>query len=383
MGKGEAYTSEGTQADRAVGSTVLLGSCPILPGSRCVGESYSKILSTKTHLRPAMQRQRLSRQARIGAMQIFSELRQPFSRSASRQTQQVEARPATPGTLLSSLWGPGMFSSAGSPPRDASGLSWAEGLGKVSVPTSDMFKHQLWHSSPPKGLNSITVHYCETQTERDGVTVTALSKNHRAGVSERSELSNIIRTGRRGTHGKKETPRPLPEHSAAHAALPKPRAALQSLRSCFLATFIIPYTPLKQFQLFWLREGASPRKQAKQNKTGGRRAGRKTTTSSEQIDRIKWTNSPERKARLSPWASEAGICLGEENNCHAVEGAKAKSVTTAAAAEVTVAAASCRVTAAAERGWIITEQQVLAVWASLQTISLHRGLKGRAMPRRW
>lgn len=122
-GKGEAYTSEGTQADRAVGSTALFGSCPILPGSRWVGESYSKILSTKTHLRPAMQRQRLSRQARIGAMQIFSELRQPFSRSASRHTQQVAARPATPWTLLSSLWVPSMFSSAGSPLRDTSGLS--------------------------------------------------------------------------------------------------------------------------------------------------------------------------------------------------------------------------------------------------------------------
>lgn len=121
---GEAYTSEGTQADRAVGSTALFGSCPILPGSRWVGESYSKILSTKTHLRPAMQRQRLSRQAKIGAMQIFSELRQPFSRSASRHAQQVAARPAIPWTLLSSLWVPGMLSSSGSPLRDAaSGLS--------------------------------------------------------------------------------------------------------------------------------------------------------------------------------------------------------------------------------------------------------------------
>lgn len=289
MGKGEAYTSEGTQADRAVGSTVLLGSCPILPGSRCVGESYSKILSTKTHLRPAMQRQRLSRQARIGAMQIFSELRQPFSRSASRHTQQVAARPATPETLLSSLWGPGMFSSAGSPSRDASGLNWAEGLGKVSVATSDMV--ELWHSSPPKGLNSITVHYCEIQTKRDGVTVTVLSKNHRAGVKERSELSNIIWTGRRGTQGKKET---LPPPAQA---LYCSRCLAEAKGSSAVTALLFPghfYNSLYASQAIpaLLSEGRSVPPESKQNKTkqgeggwGGRqpRAANKLTGLSEPI----------------------------------------------------------------------------------------------------
>lgn len=109
-----------------------------------------------------------------GVMPIFSEFRQPFSCSASRHTQEVSARPASPWTLLFSLWIPGMFSSAGSPSRDASGLSWAEGLGEMSAATSDMFKHQLSNSSPPKGLNYITVHYYETQTEK--IIVTQLCK---------------------------------------------------------------------------------------------------------------------------------------------------------------------------------------------------------------
>lgn len=241
-GKGEAYTSEGTQADRAVGSTALFGSCPILPGSRWVGESYSKILSTKTHLRPAMQRQRLSRQARIGAMQIFSELRQPFSRSASRHTQQVAARPAIPWTLLSSLWVPGMLSSAGSPSRDASGLSWAEGLGKVSAATSDMFKHQLSNSSPPKGLNSITVHYCETQTKRDGSNSHSALQKSQSGSQQKVWAQQHHPNWERSNAQEKWDP-PCPSLLPSPLLLSLPlwsKSSFAIMGSCLLATFIIP-----------------------------------------------------------------------------------------------------------------------------------------------
>ncbi|KAJ7988186.1 hypothetical protein DPEC_G00321000 [Dallia pectoralis] len=61
-----------------------------------VGGSYSKILSTKTHLRPAVQRARLSRQARMGRMQIFSERRHRRTCSVSKHTQQVPARARSP-----------------------------------------------------------------------------------------------------------------------------------------------------------------------------------------------------------------------------------------------------------------------------------------------
>ena len=74
-----------------------------------------------------MQRQRLTRQARMGTMQIFSELRQPLRRSVSRQTQQGRVRPTSPGDLPSSVWVSGMSSAAGSPSRE--GLHSAEWKG--------------------------------------------------------------------------------------------------------------------------------------------------------------------------------------------------------------------------------------------------------------
>ena len=137
---GEVYALADTHtaAEAAVGSREIIGSWPNPPGSRWVGESYSKILSTNTHLRPAMQRQRLTRQARMGTMQIFSELRQPLRRSVSRQTQQGRVRPTSPGDLPSSVWVSGMSSAAGSPSRDGSALSWVEGLEDLSSAPSDM-----------------------------------------------------------------------------------------------------------------------------------------------------------------------------------------------------------------------------------------------------
>lgn len=157
---GEVYASEDTHpSEAAVGSREIIGSWPNPPGSRWVGESYSNILSTNTHLRPAMQRQRLTRQARMGTMQIFSELRQPRRRSASRQTQQGTARPTSPELLPSSVWLSGMSSAAGSPSRDGSVLSWVEGLEHLSAVAPDMSGEEISIGSPPEGLASLTVHY--------------------------------------------------------------------------------------------------------------------------------------------------------------------------------------------------------------------------------
>lgn len=81
----------------SVGSTdIIIGSCPMGLGFKCVGGSYSKILSTKTHLRPAVQRAKLSRQARMGRMQILSECRQLLICSISMHTQQVPGKATIP-----------------------------------------------------------------------------------------------------------------------------------------------------------------------------------------------------------------------------------------------------------------------------------------------
>ncbi len=76
-----------------VKSELIIGSCPIALEIK-VGSagSYSKILSTKTHLRPAVCRgPDLASRPGWGKMQIFSERMQLLTRSRSRHTQHAAA----------------------------------------------------------------------------------------------------------------------------------------------------------------------------------------------------------------------------------------------------------------------------------------------------
>ncbi|TNN22442.1 hypothetical protein EYF80_067444 [Liparis tanakae] len=114
-------------------------------GSRWVGGSYWKILSTKTHLRPAVQSARLSRQASSGRRQIFSECRQPWIRSISMHTQQDPGRatmPRAPRCSPSAAAAPSApsssFSSSSSPlSRPAASVASGFSSGTCPVSTVD------------------------------------------------------------------------------------------------------------------------------------------------------------------------------------------------------------------------------------------------------
>lgn len=96
--------ADGGHSATVAWSAEMTGPWPMRLGSRCVRGSYSNILSTKTHLRPAMQRHRLTRQAKMGTMQIFSEFKQVRTRSTSIQMQQVAMRPLSPSAPFPSTW---------------------------------------------------------------------------------------------------------------------------------------------------------------------------------------------------------------------------------------------------------------------------------------
>ncbi len=139
-----------TDAEFWVKSESIIGSCPMRLRSRWVGGSYSKILSTKTHLRPAVQRARLSKQARMGKMQIFSERMQLLTRSRSRHTQHAAtgkgthplSEPSLPPAMSSSTSSGVSFVAASD--KASEGASWDASPAEMSSAASDFISAPGW-----------------------------------------------------------------------------------------------------------------------------------------------------------------------------------------------------------------------------------------------
>ncbi len=137
-----------TDVEFWVKSELIIGSCPMRLRSRWVGGSYSKILSTKTHLRPAVQRARLSKQARMGKMQIFSERMQLLTRSRSRHTQHAAAtgkgtHPLSEPSLPPATSSSGVSFVAASD-KASEGASWDASPAEMSSAASDFISTPSW-----------------------------------------------------------------------------------------------------------------------------------------------------------------------------------------------------------------------------------------------